>query len=235
MKKYLLIVALVVITLLLPACDDIKEEGEQYPYGHYEDDKMIGDVMEINESERIVVVDISEWEKRDRKGPDMTEEGYDYIAKLTDETVFAYEDGKEASLDDLKKGQKVLVNPPRGDSFEGEATEITLLEMTYEETYWRLLAPSKGFSIVVMYQPGEIVPSELQEPMYEEVMSILEGTEHSAGSGTVPYDKDYIVDFKEELAIERFPVILIFNTEELVYKAYDVEEVYAFFEELVKP
>ncbi|WP_047984343.1 hypothetical protein [Ornithinibacillus californiensis] len=223
---------LFVIALFLVACNENAEEGEEYPYGHYEDDKMIGDVREINKDEQIIEVDISEWEKRDRKGPGMTEEGYYYTAKITDGTTFAYEDGTEASIEALKKGQKVLVNPPRGDSFEGEANEIILLEMTYEEKYWRLLAPSDGFNIIVMYQPGERVPAEMEEPMYENVLNILEGTEHSAGAGWVPYDKDYIVDFKEELDIEEFPVILVFNKEELLFKGYSLDELYTFLENL---
>ncbi|GGA60174.1 hypothetical protein [Ornithinibacillus halotolerans] len=223
---------LVLPTLFLTACSEDAIEGEEYPYGHYEDDKMIGEVMETNKEEGIIQVDISEWEKRDHKGPDMTDEGYHYSAMINDGTVFAYEDGTEATMDDLKIDQKILVNPPRGDEFEGIAEEIILLDMTYEEKYWRLLSRSHGFNIMVMYHPEEYVPPEMGETMFANVMDILEGTDISAGAGWLPYEEDYIVDFKEELDIEEFPVILVFDTEKLLFKTYDVEELYAYFEEM---
>ncbi|MFZ4453743.1 hypothetical protein [Salibacterium aidingense] len=44
-----------------------------------------------------------------------------------------------------------------------------------------------------------------------------------------PYQNDYVVDYKEELNVEKFPVILVFNREELVFKTNKVEELYEFF------
>jgi hypothetical protein len=216
--------------LLISACANSAGENEEYPYGHYEDDKMIGTVWEVKKSENIIVVDISEWEKRDRKGPEITGEGYSYAAKITVETVINHEDGTKASIDDVKKGQKVLVNPPRRNDFEGYPEEIILLKMTYEEKYSRLLSHIDGFNIVVMYKDGEKLPVEMQEQMYSNIMDILENKE--AVAAWIEYDKDYVVNYKEELDIERFPVILVFNKEELVYKTYNVNELYDFFKNL---
>ena len=217
---------------LISACGKSGGHHEEYPYGHYEDDKMIGTVSEINRGESGIVVDISEWEKRDRRGPGMTEEGYSYQAKITDETVMKYEAGEEASIDDIKKGQKVLVNPPREDNFKGHPDEIILLEMSYKEKYSRLLSHTDGFNIVILYKDGETLPVEMQETVYENVMKILEGTKHGASAAWVPNDENYIVNYKEELDIEQFPAMLVFDKKELVFKSYSVEELYEFFKKL---
>lgn len=44
--------------------------------------------------------------------------------------------------------------------------------------------------------------------------------------------EDYIVDYKEELDIEQFPDLLVFDDEELKFKGYEVEELYEFFRDL---
>ncbi|MBM4763749.1 hypothetical protein [Bacillus sp. B15-48] len=218
----------------ISACGESAEDNGEYPYGHYEDDKMIGSVSEVNNSGSTIVVDISEWEKRDRKGPGMTDEGYSYEAKITDKTVIKYEEDNETSIDDIKKGQKVLVNPPRGDGFEGHPDEIILIEMTYEEKYSRLLSHTDGMNIVIMYKDGETLPMEMQETVYENVMNILEGTEHRASAAWVPYDEKFIVDYQEELDIEQFPAMLVFDGKELIFKGYSVDELYDSFRNLIE-
>ncbi|ALC85191.1 hypothetical protein AM499_04690 [Bacillus sp. FJAT-22090] len=189
--------------------------------------------MGIKKSEGSIVVDISEWEKRDRKD-NTTDEGYSYTAKITEETVINHEDGTESSIDDIKMGQKVLVNPPRGNDFESHPDEITLLEMSYEEKYSRLLSHIDGFNIVVMYEVGETLPMGMQDSIYGEVLNILEGTEHRAVAAWVEYNPDYIVDYKDEFDIEQFPAILVFNQEEVLFKTYNVNELYDFFKNLNK-
>ncbi|WP_054025190.1 hypothetical protein [Bacillus sp. FJAT-28004] len=39
------------------------------PYGHYRDEQMIGFIDVLNEQEKKIVFDISEWMKRDEPGP----------------------------------------------------------------------------------------------------------------------------------------------------------------------
>ncbi|MBB6451661.1 hypothetical protein HNQ94_000082 [Salirhabdus euzebyi] len=228
-QRISLLVIFLITLLFISACGKNTGDNGEYPYGHYKDDEMIGTVWEVNKNENSIVVDISEWEKRDRKGPDMTDEGYTYTAKLTKETLIEREDGTLASIDEIKKGQKVLVNPPRGNDFKGIANEIILLEMSYEEKYARLLSHIDGFNIVVMYKDGKTLPTEIQESVYENVMNILEGTEHRAVAAWVPYDENYVLDYKEALDIEQFPVVLVFNQEELLFKAYNVDDLYDFF------
>lgn len=213
--------------------DNSSGDNGEYPYGHYEDDKMIGTASTVNNKENIIEVDISEWTKRDWKGPNLTSEGYYYNARFSEDTAITYEGGTSASIDDIKNGQKVLVTPPANDdNFEAHADEIVLLDMTYEEKYWRLLSHIDGYNIVVMYEYGDPPPMQMQEPLYENTVGILEGTEYDVVGASVEYDSNYVVDFKEELDIEQFPVILVYNQEELLLKAYEVEEVYEFFRSL---
>ncbi|MEA3319894.1 MAG: hypothetical protein U9Q88_07680 [Bacillota bacterium] len=211
---------------LLTACGSNAVGGEENPNSHYDDEKMIGTVWNVSGDS--VEVDISEWEKRDRNGSNGTDEGYSYLAKITEETTIKYENGKEASLNDLRKGQKVLVNPPRGESFEGKLKELVLLDMTFEEKYARFLSHVDGYKLVVMYEEGAVLPLELQDPLYEKV---LDFTEEEVVATWIEYDKEYVVDYKKEFGVEQFPVILVFNREKLVFKTYEVEELYAFFEE----
>lgn len=226
------VICMMFFLMFVVACSENFEEGELYPYGHYKDDEMIGTVWEVNKDENLVIVDISEWEKRDRKGPDMTDEGYEYVAKIDDNTIFAHENGNEASLDVLKKGQKVLVNPPRGDSFSGYAEEIILLEMTDEEKYWRMLAQIDGFNIVVMYKSDQHYPQEMEEILFENATKIMDEKNIHIGASWIPYNEDFVVDYKEELEIEQFPVIMVFDTEGMIFKGYEVEELYEFLREL---
>ncbi|TWT27077.1 hypothetical protein [Planomicrobium sp. CPCC 101110] len=232
LQKTFHLVILLFIGVIVSACGINTGANGEYPYGHYEDDRMIGTVSEIGEDRTSIIVDISEWEKRDRKGPSMTDEGYSYIANLSEETRITYEDGTEAHIDDVKKGQKVLVNPPRGTGFEGHPDEIILLEMSYEEKYSRFLSHMDGVNIVVMYENGEKLPMEMQDPLYENVSNILEGTGHSAVAAWIEYDKNYVVDYKEELDLDRFPAILVYDQKELLFKAYNVDDLYRFLENM---
>ncbi|SDI43616.1 hypothetical protein SAMN05192534_1525 [Alteribacillus persepolensis] len=212
---------LIMSTLLITACQDTKDTNEE-PQGQYEDDKMIGLVREVDTENSVISVDISRWEKRDR-GNVTTDEGYAISAELTDETTLQYEDTTEASLHDIKEGQKVLINPPKGDGFKGVAGEFILLDMTYEEKYRGLLSHIEDtLNIVVMYEEGETPPPQMDEQLMEKI-------EQETVMTWRPYQKDYVVDYKEELNIEKFPVILVFNSEELVFKTTKVEKLYEFF------
>ncbi|TWT00538.1 hypothetical protein [Planomicrobium sp. CPCC 101079] len=227
-RKIFCLVTILFMGFFVSACGKSTGVNGEYPYGHYEDDKMIGIVWEVNENKNNIVVDISEWEKRDRQ-PDLTDEGYSYTANFSKETRIIHEDGTEAFIADIKKGQKVLVSPPRGTFFEGHSDKIILLEMSYEEKYSQFLSHIDGYNIVVMYEHGENLPMEMQDSMYSNVLNILEGTEHSAVAGWIEYNEDYVADYKKELGIEQFPAILVYNQKELLFKAYKVDDLYDFF------
>ncbi|MCM3611652.1 hypothetical protein M4S82_10345 [Planococcus sp. MERTA32b] len=233
--KSLYLGSLLFIALTLSACgteDTVEEtiyddEIDQAAATKFEDDKMIGTTGPPDKENKILGVGISEWEKR-HDAPVTTDEGIGYEAHYDDETIVRNEDGTEASLDDIKFGQKVQINPPRGDSFEGYAEEIILLEMTYEEKYDQLLAHSDGINIVVMYEYGEKLPEEMQESLFEEANNILEDTGKQANASWHEYNKNFVVDFKEELEIGKFPAILVFDRKDMLFKSDDVDEVFEF-------
>ncbi|QHJ69140.1 hypothetical protein [Planococcus halotolerans] len=230
---------LLFIALTLSACGSGSATVEETIYEdepvdqsaavQYEDDKMIGTSGPPDKENKILEVGISEWEKR-HDGPTTTGQGISYHASYDDKTAVRNEDGTEASLDDIKFGQKVQINPPRGDSFEGYAEEIIILDMTYEEKYEQLLAHNDGIRIVIMYEYGERLPEEMKdaEPLFEEANNILENTGKQVGASWHEYDKDFVADFKEELEIEQFPAVLVFDRKGMLFKSNDVEEMFDF-------
>lgn len=111
---------ILLISLFLTACGD-------KPYGHYEDDKMIGIVENVDAEKSQLVVDISEWHKRDVRGPGIDDYGVSIPIEITDDTVIRNNDGKSITIDNLKMGQKVLVNPPHENNSHYKAKEIVLL------------------------------------------------------------------------------------------------------------
>ncbi|GGF14986.1 hypothetical protein GCM10010954_11960 [Halobacillus andaensis] len=198
---------------------------EENPNSHYKDDEMIGTFLEVNETKQLIEVDISEWAKRDAEEP-TTDEGYLYRGKYSDDTELRYEDGSPALLDEIKRGQKLLVNPPVQGDDEGEAEEIVLLDMTYEEKYAEVLSHREDdLKVVVIYENSRTMPSELDERMLEKLDPTPVGS-------WIEYDEDYVVDYKEEFEIKEFPVILVFDRQELLFKTYEREELEKYFDEL---
>ena len=195
--------------------------NSENPYRHYKDNEMIGNVLEIQD-EKTILIDISEWEKRGWMSSYNTDEGYFYTVKITDETDIMFKDGTNATMEDVKTGQKVLVNPPKRKEFEGSPKELILLDMTFEEKYAGLL-PSDGYRIVVMQQKGGIMS-------VEEEVSILDmlSLKPKINASWMEYDKDYIVDFQKELDIKEFPALLVFDEEGLIFQTSHIEELKAY-------
>ncbi|WP_101843529.1 hypothetical protein [Halobacillus sp. Marseille-P3879] len=218
------IVILFTLSGLLVACShNHNNEAKETPYAHYEDDEMVGTVSKIDKDNNLLEVDISEWEKRDRSGPDAaTDEGYSYEAVYSEQTEIRKEDGVSVNINDLNLGQKILVNPPRDDKeFNGETEEIVLLEMSDEEKYSEVLSHrGDKFDVVVIY--NRTIPDELDE-------SLLEDLDSSPVGSWIKYEKNYVVDYKDEFEIENFPVLLVFNDEKMVYKTYDAADLKKFF------
>ncbi len=72
-----------------------------------------------------------------------------------------------------------------------------------------------------MYEEGEPPAFDLED-------IISEISEDTVGRST-PYPENHVVDYKEELGIETFPVIMVFNDKELLFKGYNPEEIIHFF------
>lgn len=225
---------LVVLTMVVSGCGQGDANGsDATAFGEegfqYKDGEMIGWV--VNKTEQAIEMEIAEWVKRDSDSG--TEEGYAYYASYSEETAVTYEDGTEATIDDIKDGQNLLVNPPaKNNDFKGHADEIVILDMTYEQKYEKFLAHRGGLKLVVMHEAGTLPPDEMRDPLFENAGAILADTDERLGAAWIEYNPDYVVDYKEDLGIEQFPVILVFNREDVLLKAYDVEEVYDFLRNL---
>ncbi|MDQ6421591.1 hypothetical protein RB620_19375 [Paenibacillus sp. LHD-117] len=190
------------------------------PYGHYEDDKMIGTVLRVEPDNHLLEVDISEWHKRDLRGG-IDDYGMSVTVENTDEMVFKKEDGTLTDAQHIKIGQKVLVKPPM-DQKDGDykAEEIIVLEMTYKEKYKQLLSNHKDLYRITVFTKEDPLPQETEKKL----MDLLSKSTLGIGS----YPENYIVDYEKELDIEQYSVFLVFDHKGFVFKSYDVEEVEAF-------
>lgn len=106
---------------------------------------------------------------------------------------------------------------------------LILLEMIYEEKYERFLAHTKGhYNLVVMYEEGNTGGLDV-EKIFDSLSDDVE-----LNAAQFPYPDDWVVDYKGELDIEKLPVILVFDTEGLIFKTYQEKEVYKFFDEQIE-
>lgn len=208
---------LFVFTLLVLAACSHK------PYGHYKDDQMIGTIGRVEPDNNLLEVDISEWVKRDLRGG-INDYGVYIPVDITNDFIIKNEDGTLSDISQLKIGQKVLVNPPKVDENSAyEAKEIIVLKMSYQEKYDQLLSNHKGkYLTTVFHQEGETFPAAVEDRL----MGLLSKSSINFGA----YSEDYVVDYQQELNIEQFPVMLVFDDKGLVLKTYDVDELAAFFE-----
>lgn len=209
-------VFLFLCALILTAC-------EPRPYGHYKDDEMIGKVYSVDLENNMLDVDISEWSKRHLRG-DINSYGVSLMVTVTDDLVIKKEDGQQVEIDQVKLGQKVLVNPPKSVRDEHyEAEEVILLEMTYEEKFDQLLSDRNDrYRTTVFVVEGGWIPKVMEAKIRE--------SGNPYGIGNIP--ENYVVNYEAELDIEKYPVILVFDDKELVLKTYDVEEYVTFFDSL---
>ncbi|MDG5788519.1 hypothetical protein QA612_13615 [Evansella sp. AB-P1] len=219
MYKKIVILFITILSFSIVAGCLGNEENEGFS-----DDKMIGSVIDVKHEEEIVMVNTSEWEYRDVESNDEGEL-YLYYAELSADSLIKKEDGSNVSLQNIKVGQKVLIHPPRIDKFEGHAEEIILLDMTYEEKYEEVLSHLKDIlNIVVIHEKGQSLSNE--------IITVGMDIEQLTAGSFIEYSEDYVVDYKEAFDLESLPVILVSNSEEVLLKTTDVEEVNRFFEEL---
>ncbi len=188
---------------------------------------MIATVITIDPGKDLLELDITNWHNRKLKGS-MNSFGVVIEHHGLSDTVLKDEDGGLVDIANLKKGQKVLVNPPKKedkDDEDYEVREIILLEMTFEEKYERLLAKNTGaYYTTIYFEEDDELPPELED----QLLSIAPKSPVSFAK----YPIDYIVDFKKELNIDELPVMLVFDNKGLVFKTYDIGELLDFFNDL---
>lgn len=217
--KSSVIVLLFSVALLISSCSS-------KPYGHYRDNQMIGFIDGLDEQEQTVRFNISEWTKRDERGPDIEDWGAEYEARVLGGTTITNEAGEKLGWVDLKRGQKVQINPPSTKVITDTPDELIILSMPNEELLMRagLLASRKGqLRTTVVYGKGESQPYPLEAFKDEEAEMLLNG-----GYSWLEHDPAYVMDVQKAFRIEAFPVFLVFDTETLVLKSERLEDVLAF-------
>ncbi|TMW72838.1 hypothetical protein [Alteribacter natronophilus] len=209
--------------LFLTACmSQTETDIEPYPYSHHSDDRMIGSIVSVDGEG--VSVDISEWAQRQEEYP--TEQGYAYLAEITEDTEIVFEDGQDAGRDDLKLRQKVLVNPPMKVENEGTAEEIVLLKMTDEEIYSPVYSHiDDKVNLVLLYEEGEPPSQE------KDIETIMRQVEESIVAGSFPYEENDVADYKRTFGIDEFPFYIVADRENVLLTTSEASEVYVFFEE----
>ncbi|HIW33012.1 MAG TPA: DKNYY domain-containing protein [Candidatus Paenibacillus intestinavium] len=206
--------------------EDAKAKTEHLTYLGYklvEDNQMFGNIARVEPENNLVEVDISEWDKKDIKS-NIDDYGVSILVEITNDLIIKQESGSLSNINSLKIGQKVLLNPPRriDESITYEVKEIIMLEMSDNEKYKRLLSNQQGrYLTTVFIKEGDLLPPTMKETLL--------GLQSQSPMNFRVYQEDYVVDYKQELNIENFPVILVFDTNGLVLKTYDTDEMVAFF------
>ena len=77
------------------------------------------------------------------------------------------------------------------------------------------------YGVSIFVKEGDSLPSTTEDTL----MGLLSKSPINLGV----YQEDFVDDYMQELNIENFPVMLVFDAEGLVNKTYDVDELVAFF------
>jgi hypothetical protein len=215
-----ILITCLTICLVLTGCGT-----NNNPYGHYSDNEMIGFVNTVNEQEEVISLDISEWKKRHEKGANTDTIGYSFTAHISPNTLIRTQDGDTVTWKDIKIGQKVQIIPVATDAFNGEPEELLILSMPKEEVYKRkgLLASKKeSYRTIVMHAQGTV--------LYDDTVFRKEVPQaYKGGISWLTYDSNYVIDFMREFEIESLPAIMIFDSQKLIYKTDNIEDVSKFF------
>ncbi|WP_169088404.1 hypothetical protein [Paenibacillus sp. PL91] len=220
MKRIAGIMIYLLVGLALTSCSS-------KPYGEYKDDQMIGFISGINEQDKIIDFDISEWMKRDEPGPAIADWGASYEAHILPGTSISNEVGERLGWSDLKQGQKVQINPSQAEKVTDTPDKLIILTMSNEELLKRAgyLAGQKGsYRTIVVYESGQAVP--LETDLLEKDASVI----FQGGYTIAEYNPNYVLDIKRAFGIKAFPVFLVFDTEKLVLQTDQPEAVVSFIE-----
>lgn len=226
-NRKIFLVLLLFNVLVLSSCSEKVKKTENND--EYQDDKMLGFVEKIYSDKDLIVVNINDWFHRDIPKNEDTVIASNIISevKTNNNTVIRYENGTKADFETLKIGQKVLVTPPISQKNNVLAMEIVLLDLTYHEKLRDFLSNDTNKLRVSIIQDAENPLSYDSEGMSDLISQEPTLNFHV-------YQKDFVVDYKKEFDIEKLPVILVFDTEKLLFKTYNVKEATDFIREWKK-
>lgn len=185
------------------------------------EETMTGYVLHIDTEKNVISLNISDWVNRGKTAVnDMM-----HSKKITynDDTMFQDEHGSIVHPKDFKIDEKlaVLLLPETSSSSDetvSAAHKVIQLTMSREEKLKRFLAGSDNFHTVVLYEEGT-------RPPYDEMDFEKHVPESfSGGISWVPYIEGLAVDYKEELSLEKLPVILVFDRNELVFQTETMDQ-----------
>lgn len=226
-NKIIFLASFLISVLILASCSEKTENNSSKENVVFQDDKMIGFVETVNVEMKYIIMDINDWMYRDIPKDAAVATNYTLKVKIDNNTVLLREDGSKAEFQTLKDGQKILVKPPTEKEGNVIATEIVLLELTYNDKFKHFLSKHpNNYRIVMIYDKDNPLPYEFE--------SMIRKINQDTTANFHEYKEDYAVDYKKEFDIKNFPVILIFDTEKLLYKTYDEEEALGFFNRMDK-
>ncbi|UVI33304.1 hypothetical protein [Paenibacillus spongiae] len=194
------------------------------PYRHYKDNEMIGFVSSIDQQNQTVIIDISEWSKRNLRGSSIPDYGVQYTAKVLPRTIIQNDAGTKLSLADLKTGQKLQINPP--DPKSETPDELLILPMSKDELYRSagLLSREKGKYHISVIEESDSNP-DYSLKAFQAIPGAMAG-----GISWLTIDPNHVLNLKQEFSLDTLPVILVFDTKKLVLKTQKINDIKEFLE-----
>ncbi len=210
---------------------DILQEPEGRFHFKFLDEVITGTVLSLDASQGRIELDISAWVNRDKKGA-IEDIGHVIGVNINEGTVLRDEQERRLELSSIKTGDKLNV-VPAGGSYRYDrdgsqrplrADKITRLEQARKEKLRRLIAQGPGgIHTVLMDQAGSDA-SELWDELAAQVPGALYG-----GYSAIEYREGDAVDYKLELGLDRLPVYLVFDRDDLLFRTESVKELQRWF------
>ncbi|KRE21306.1 hypothetical protein [Paenibacillus sp. Soil522] len=185
------------------------------------EDTMTGYLLHIDTKTRVVSLNISKWVNRGKT--EVNDMMHSKKITYNENTIFQDKHGSVVHPGDFKIGEKLAVLPTTdaessSDETASVADKVIQLTMSKEEKLERFLASSDNFHTVVLYEEGTTPPYD--EMDFEKHVP----ESFSGGISWVPYIEGLAVDYKEELGLEKLPMILVFDRNGLVFQTETLEQ-----------
>lgn len=185
------------------------------------EETMTGYLQHIDTKTRVFSLNISDWVNRGKT--EVNDMMHSKKITYNENTVFQDEYGSVVYIEDFKIGEKlaVLLTPGTTSSSIEKASaadKIIQLTMPKEEKLKRFLSSSDNFHTVLLYEEGTTPPYD--EMDFEKHVP----ESFSGGISWVPYLVGMAVDYKEELGLEKLPMILVFDRNGLVFQTETLEQ-----------
>ncbi|MFJ5624624.1 hypothetical protein ACIQD3_18270 [Peribacillus loiseleuriae] len=228
-----LIIGVLITLVLLSGCGIVQKKysnstNTQATNISLSEDTMTGHLLNIDTKKREISLDISKWGNRGKTEVD--DVMHSKIITYNENTVFQNEHGSDVHLKDFKKGEKlaVLETSDTTSSSNGtvsNANYIIQMTMSKEEKLDRFLAKGDNLHTVVLYEEGTTPP-------YDEMDFEKHAPESfSGGISWVRYVEGLAVDYKEELGIEKLPLVMVFDRKGMVFKTASIKQLELWSEE----